>query len=119
MACRMPRKNNRSKTLGRPPYGNIPVLYRMLNHNHSTQHHSNPIQIMQYNVAKQREVMDSILNDSETQKYSLLLLQEPCRTYNQKQPSSINHGQPSSQHTSLTRTLMQQYTSITRKSPRR
>jgi ribonuclease HI len=41
---------------------------------------------MQYNVAKRREVMDSILNDKETQEYTLLLLQEPCRTYNQKTP---------------------------------
>ena len=45
-----------------------------------------PLQIMQYNVAKKREVMDSILNDKDTQKYSLFLLQEPCRTYKQKIP---------------------------------
>ena len=37
-----------------------------------------------YNVAKMRDVMDSILNDKEMQEYSLLLLQENCHTYKQK-----------------------------------
>jgi hypothetical protein len=41
---------------------------------------------MQYNVAKTRETMDSILNHEDTQEYSLLLLQEHCRTYNQTIP---------------------------------
>jgi len=52
----------------------------------NTHRDNKPLWIMQYNIAKRREVMDSILNDKETQEYSLLLLQEHCHAYKQKTP---------------------------------
>ena len=57
-----------------------------MTHEPTTDHNSKPLRIMQYNVAKRREVMDSILNDKDTQEYALLLLQEHCQTYKQKYP---------------------------------
>src|SRR5579859_625440 len=47
---------------------------------------SKPLRIMQYNVAKRREVMDSILNDESTEEYALLLLQEHCYAHKQNTP---------------------------------
>ena len=49
-------------------------------------HCSEPLKIMQYNIAKKREVMDSLLNDKDTQQYTLLLIQELCRTHKNKIP---------------------------------
>jgi hypothetical protein len=57
-----------------------------MNLTYDTHHESKPLRIMQYNVAKTREIMDSILNNEDTQEYALLLLQEPCRTYKQTIP---------------------------------
>jgi len=57
-----------------------------MNHTSDALHCNKLLQILQYNVAKKREVMDSILNDKNTQEYALLLLQEPCRTYRQNLP---------------------------------
>ena len=57
-----------------------------MSYTHNTHHQSRPLQIMQYNVAKKREIMDSILNDKQSQEYALLLLQELCRTYKQNIP---------------------------------
>jgi ribonuclease HI/endonuclease/exonuclease/phosphatase family metal-dependent hydrolase len=54
--------------------------------NPSTDENSGPLRIMQYNVAKTLHVMDSILNDDKTKDYDILLLQEPCRNYNQTTP---------------------------------
>src|SRR5438552_18054182 len=39
----------------------------------------NYLKIMQYNVNKRREVVDSILNDTQIKDYSLLLIQEQYR----------------------------------------
>jgi Reverse transcriptase (RNA-dependent DNA polymerase)/Endonuclease-reverse transcriptase len=61
-----------------------------MNHNHNEQHDSKPLRIMQYNVGKIREIMDSILNHEDTENYSILMLQEHCRTYNQDM--SLLHG---------------------------
>src|SRR5947199_4955709 len=44
----------------------------------NTENH-NYLKIMQYNVNKRREVVDSILNDAQTKDYSLLLIQEQYR----------------------------------------
>src|SRR5579859_3304307 len=85
MAYRMHGKINTREAPNRTKNGNITVLYCM-KHTNNAYRDSKPLRIMQYNVAKRREVMDSILNDKETHEYSLLLLQEPCRTYNQKTP---------------------------------
>jgi len=38
--------------------------------------HSNQLRILQYNVAKSREITDSVLNDKLTSQYTVLLLQE-------------------------------------------
>src|SRR5579859_7415596 len=63
----------------------ISILLRM-NHTDTNHHQSRSLQILQYNVAKKREIMDSILNDKQSQEDALLLLQEPCRTYKQNIP---------------------------------
>jgi hypothetical protein len=80
----MPGKINGREAPNCTKNGNITVPYRMMHANNI--YDSKPLRIMQYNVAKRREVMDSILNDQETQEYTLLLLLEPCCTYNQKKP---------------------------------
>jgi endonuclease/exonuclease/phosphatase family metal-dependent hydrolase len=57
-----------------------------MNHTHDTHHDSKPLRIMQCNIGKTREVMDSILNHEDTQDYAIFLLQEHCRTYKQNIP---------------------------------
>src|SRR5205814_6899339 len=39
--------------------------------------HSKHLRILQYNVSRSREIIDSILNDREAENYTILLLQEP------------------------------------------
>ena len=39
--------------------------------------HSKHLRILQYNVSRSREIIDSILNDREVENYTILLLQEP------------------------------------------
>src|SRR5579859_4425373 len=85
MAYGMPIQVNRRKTLSYAANRDVAVLPRMT-HDQSAHHHSKLLRIMQYNVAKRREVMESILNDKGTQEYSLLLMQEHCHTYKQKTP---------------------------------
>ena len=97
----MPIEDDRRKALSAAPEGGTHLLYcmtynqntdhdsellRTMTSDKNTNHDSKLLRIMQYNVAKRREVMDSILNDNETQDYSLLLLQEHCRAYKQKTP---------------------------------
>ena len=45
----------------------------------TTQDRENHLRIMQYNVNRRKEVIESILNDESTKEYSLLLLQEQYR----------------------------------------
>jgi endonuclease/exonuclease/phosphatase (EEP) superfamily protein YafD len=85
MAYRMRGKINGREAPNCTKNGNITVLH-LMTHTDNAYHDSKPTRIMQYNVAKRREVMDSILNDKEIQEYSLLLLQEHCHTYKQKTP---------------------------------
>ena len=72
-----------------------------MNHTNDTHHQGHRLQILQYNVAKKREIMDSILNDKDTQEYALLLLQEPCRTYKQTIPL-LHHSWTALEPTHLT-----------------
>jgi endonuclease/exonuclease/phosphatase family metal-dependent hydrolase len=72
-----------------------------MNLTYDAHHESKPLRIMQYNVAKTREIMDSILNTEDTQDYALLLLQEPCRNYKQTIPL-LHHAWTAIEPTHLT-----------------
>src|SRR5436190_23189947 len=51
--------------------------------------HSNQLRVLQYNVAKSRQITDSILNDKTTSQYTALLLQEQ---YWSPSPSILPNG---------------------------
>ena len=57
--------------------------------NNINETHSNQLRILQYNVAKSREITDSILNDKSTSQYTVLLLQE--QYWSPYQKSSLLH----------------------------
>src|SRR5579859_1214810 len=79
----MPGKEYCRRKGTREQRGTIAILLRM-NDTQEPQHRDRKLHILQYNVAKKREIMDSILNDEDTKGHALLLLQEPCRAYKQK-----------------------------------
>jgi len=89
MAYQMPSKICCRRCCTRRAREAISVLLHMSN-SYDEQHDSTPLRIMQYNVGKTREVMDSILNHDDTRDYAILLLQEYSRTYKQNLP--LLHG---------------------------
>src|SRR5579859_2563441 len=85
MEQQVPSKIYRGRQSTRRAREGRSILLRM-NHTDTNHHQSRSLQILQYNLAKKREMRDSILNDKQSQEYTLLLLQEPCRIYKQNIP---------------------------------
>src|SRR5579859_2528390 len=75
MERHMPQTHGGRKQAAPNEAQSTPFLYMTSTHTRRTTTDKH-FKIMQYNVAKRREVMDSILNDKSTKDYSLLMVQE-------------------------------------------
>src|SRR5579859_3338878 len=74
MEYHMPSKKRRRKT-SQTAKNRSPTTIPMTDNVFETTY-SNQLRILQYNIAKSREITDSVLNDKSTSQYTVLLLQE-------------------------------------------
>src|SRR5947207_3389150 len=103
------------------------ILYSMTDETSpaTTTDDHNYLKIMQYNVNKRREVVDSILNDAQTKDYSLFLIQEQYRikltnsppihqSWTLIEPTTMGTTPPTRQSTSTTVSFPQRHASMYR-----
>src|SRR5579859_3970366 len=87
MEYHMPSKKRRRKT-SQTAKNRSPTTIPMTDNVNETTYR-NQLRILHYNVAKSREITDSILNDKSTSQYTVLLLQE--QYWSSYQKSSLLH----------------------------
>src|SRR5579859_3336869 len=87
MEYHMPSKKRRRKT-SQTAKNRSPTTIPMTDNVFETTY-SNQLRILQYNIAKSREITDSVLNDKSTSQYTVLLLQE--QYWSSYQKSSLLH----------------------------